>query len=115
MKLRDLIEEKSKLPVTLGFGPRFLHSTGQLHKGDRGRGLFIQLVSENQKNLAIPDNPGSGESQLSFAELKLSQAAGDYKALVSKGRSLISIHFSSDVSGEIEKIARYFEKSVHLT
>lgn len=110
MKLRDLIEEKSKLPVTLGFGPRFLHSTGQLHKGDGGRGLFIQLVSENQKNLAIPDNPGSGESQLSFAELKLSQAAGDYKALVSKGRSLISIHFSSDVSGEIEKIARYFEK-----
>ncbi len=108
MELRDKLEDKTKLPVTLGFGPRFLHSTGQLHKGDNGKGFFIQLVGENKNDFRIPDSPGSDESSLSFGVLKKAQAAGDYKALSSNKRNVVSIHFSDDPQSEIQKIIDVF-------
>ena len=88
--LRTKIQEKYKIAVTVGFGPRFLHSTGQLHKGDAGNGLFIQFTSTPQNDLAIPDNPGAGKSSIAFGILKIAQALGDKKALENKGRKIIS-------------------------
>jgi glucose-6-phosphate isomerase len=85
MKLRD----KYKVATTMGYGPRFLHSTGQLHKGDSGRGLFIQITSETDNEILIPDQPGSNSSSMSFQTLKLSQALGDAAALEEAGRRLI--------------------------
>jgi hypothetical protein len=95
--LRTKIQEKYKIAVTIGFGPRFLHSTGQLHKGDAGNGLFIQFTSAPQNDLAIPDNPGAGKSSITFGILKVAQALGDRKALINKGRKILSFDLGKDV------------------
>ena len=108
LSLRAQIESISSVPVTLGFGPRFLHSTGQLHKGDSGEGFFIQIVSDNENDLRIPDDVGSAESVFSFQVLKMAQATGDFKSLDEMGRSIVRIGIPSDVSESIRKIARFF-------
>ncbi|MDH7512922.1 MAG: hypothetical protein QHH14_08250 [Clostridiales bacterium] len=96
-KLRALLREKTRLAVTLGYGPRFLHSTGQLHKGDSGRGLFIQITSPAFEDIPIPDGPGSLRSSLSFGVLCASQARGDHEALKSAGRRIMRIELSQEV------------------
>lgn len=96
--LRTKIQEKYKIAVTVGFGPRFLHSTGQLHKGDAGNGLFIQFTSTPQNDLAIPDNPGEDKSSITFGILKIAQALGDRKALINKGRKIISFDLGKEVA-----------------
>lgn len=106
--LRTQIESISSVPVTLGFGPRFLHSTGQLHKGDSGEGFFIQIVSDNANDLRIPDNINSAESVFSFGILKMAQATGDFKSLDEKGREIVRIGISSEVAANIATIARFF-------
>lgn len=108
LSLRAQIERISSVPVTLGFGPRFLHSTGQLHKGDSGEGFFIQVVSQNANDLRIPDDVGSPESIFSFGILKMAQATGDFKSLNEKGRKVVKIGIPSEVAENIAKITRLF-------
>lgn len=108
LSLRAQIESISSVPVTLGFGPRFLHSTGQLHKGDSGEGFFIQIVSRNANDLRIPDDVGSPGSVFSFGILKMAQATGDFKSLDEKGRGIVKIDISSEVAENIAKITRLF-------
>lgn len=92
--LQDIRLEAHKnfnVATTLGFGPRFLHSTGQLHKGDRGNGLFVQFSSQIKPDVDIPDQAGKADSAMSFGTLKMSQALGDAQALRDAGRRVISI------------------------
>ena len=89
--LQTAIRNRTKAAVTLGFGPRFLHSTGQLHKGDRGNGLFLQLVDQPQTDLPIPDVAGKPESSVSFGVLIASQFLGDRQALLDAGRRVLRI------------------------
>jgi len=91
------LQKYTGIAVTVGFGPRFLHSTGQLHKGDRGNGLFIQLTCDEEQDITIPDNPGSHDSDLSFQILKTAQAMGDYHALKNENRRVIHFHFSKNI------------------
>lgn len=90
-QLRTQIQRKYKVPVTIGYGPRFLHSTGQLHKGDAGNGLFIQIISSVADDLPIPDNPGEEKSSLTFGVLKTAQAFGDRQALIDNKRKVLTI------------------------
>ncbi len=106
--LRREIEKISSVPVTLGFGPRFLHSTGQLHKGDSGKGFFIQMVSRNAEDISIPDEVGSRASVFSFEILKAAQATGDFRSLDEKGREVAAIGISPEVSADIQKIRKIF-------
>ncbi len=106
LSLRAQIESISSVPVTLGFGPRFLHSTGQLHKGDSGEGFFIQIVSENKTDLPIPDKISSSESSFSFEILKTAQATGDFRSLDEKGRVIVRIGIPPDVPNSLRNIAR---------
>ena len=108
LSLRETLGRISRVPVTLGFGPRFLHSTGQLHKGDSGDGLFLQIVSENSNDVPIPDDMGSAESGLSFGILKTAQATGDFRSLDEKGRTVACIRVASDGGAGIRKVARLF-------
>lgn len=85
-ELRRVIRDKSKLAVTVGLGPRYLHSTGQLHKGGPPSGLFIQMTADDPHDLPI-----QGEA-FTFAVLKNAQALGDLQALRNKGRRVIRIH-----------------------
>jgi len=87
------IRAKTDLAVTSDFGPRFLHSTGQLHKGGRGNGLFIQLTSGHPRDAGVPAGPGSSTSSYSFGTLIDAQALGDREALRENGRRVIHFHF----------------------
>jgi len=88
-ELRLDLRDQWKLATTVGYGPRFLHSTGQLHKGDGGNGMFIQFISEALQDVPIPDEAGSDKSTMSFGVLKKAQALGDAQALLDAGRRVI--------------------------
>ena len=95
--LRTLIQKKYKVATTLGFGPRFLHSTGQLHKGDAGNGYFIQFTSGIEEDLPIPENPGEESTSITFGILIKAQALGDRQALIDNKRKVITIDLGSEV------------------
>ena len=103
-KLRLKILQKYNLAVTAGYGPRLLHSTGQLHKGDAGHGLFIQFTAKAGKDLPIPEIIGESKSSLSFKTLIDSQALGDRQALLNSGRKVISVQFSDSFISNLKKI-----------
>ncbi|MBE3142311.1 MAG: bifunctional transaldolase/phosoglucose isomerase, partial [Planctomycetes bacterium] len=85
-KIRAHVLKQTGTATTLGFGPRFLHSTGQLHKGGPNSGLFLQITSDTSQDLAIP-----GED-ITFGDLERAQALGDLEALLARGRRAIRIH-----------------------
>jgi hypothetical protein len=90
-ELRLTLRTGLRAATTVGYGPRFLHSTGQLHKGDGNNGLFIQITHTPTQDVKIP-----GENY-SFATLVAAQAQGDYNALAENGRRLIRFHIAADV------------------
>ncbi len=102
--LRHGLRDRTGFATTLGFGPRFLHSTGQMHKGDGGNGVFIQITSEKPVDLAIPDEAGEDESSISFGVLIQAQALGDRRALQEEGRKVIRFHLEGDVQGGLQKL-----------
>ena len=102
--LRLRIRDKYRIATTLGYGPRFLHSTGQLHKGDAGRGLFIQITSTPAQDLPIPDEPGDQRSSMTFGVLKTAQAMGDRQALLDAGRRVIRLELGTDLTGGLRRL-----------
>ncbi len=103
-RLRLAIRDRTRLATTVGYGPRFLHSTGQLHKGDAGNGLFVQFTSDAVVDLAIPDEAGADASAMPFGVLKNAQALGDYQALVDEERRVLRIHLGTDVAGGLRRL-----------
>jgi len=85
---RRKVVERHHIATTLGYGPRFLHSTGQLHKGGPDSGLFLQITAEHEQELPIPGKP------YTLGVVADAQALGDLQALKSSGRSVTRIHFS---------------------
>jgi hypothetical protein len=101
-RLRVNLRRRTGLASTHGFGPRYLHSTGQYHKGGPNTGVFLLITAEDQSATPIP---GAGYT---FSTLKRAQAFGDFDALVAAGRSVIHYHFDdplADFSAELEKVA----------
>jgi transaldolase/glucose-6-phosphate isomerase len=97
--LQTALRDKTKLATTIGFGPRFLHSTGQLHKGDAGKGLFIQFTNAMPEDAPIPDEAGEDASAMSFGTLKTAQALGDRQALLDAKRPVIRFHLQNISDG----------------
>jgi len=100
------IRDKYHLAATFGYGPRYLHSTGQLHKGDVGRGLFIQFTANASADVPIPAVAGELSSSLSFESLKAAQAFGDRQALAQAGRRLIRFHLGVNVMEGLHRLNR---------
>jgi len=105
-KLRETIFAKHGLAVTIGYGPRYLHSTGQLHKGDSGNGLFIQLTADDLLDIGIPDRIGVAGSTLTFGALKSAQAQGDWQALKDAGRRIIRFHWKANPAAGLKKLTK---------
>ena len=84
------LRDRLKLATTLGWGPRFLHSTGQLHKGGPASGVFIQLVDEMEKDIPVP------ETNYAFGQLIQAQALGDFRALKQRNRRVIRLNLGHD-------------------
>ena len=104
LELRTALRDRFGKAATVGYGPRFLHSTGQLHKGDAGKGLFVQLTADAAGDADIPDEAGSPRSSLTFGILKEAQALGDRQALLDGGRQVIRFHLGTDVIGGLRKL-----------
>jgi transaldolase/glucose-6-phosphate isomerase len=97
--MRHAVRDAYKVATTLGYGPRFLHSTGQLHKGGPNRGVFLQITADDANDLAIPAAP------YSFGVLKDAQAQGDFEVLARRERRALRIHLGADVSAELNDLA----------
>lgn len=106
-QLSTWIRNRFHLPATVGYGPRFLHSTGQLHKGDAGKGLFIQFTADDPWDTPIPDEMGLPDTSITFGVLKNAQAFGDRQALVNAGRSVVRFHLGSDIIGGLKIMKKH--------
>ncbi len=93
--LRDVVAAASKRPVTFGWGPRFLHSTGQYHKGGPEVGVFLQLTAEYDEahDLPIPGRP------FTFGQFIQAQAAGDASVLADRGRPVLTLTLRDVAAG----------------
>ena len=87
--VRPTIAAATERPVTFGWGPRFLHSTGQYHKGGPSTGVYLQITSQPERDLAVPDRP------FTFHEFLIAQAVGDGQVLAEKGRPVLRLHLDS--------------------
>ena len=92
-KLRDILATRTNRPVTFGWGPRFLHSTGQYHKGGPAQALVIQIAGEHGHDLEVPGRP------FSFGTLINAQAQGDANVLMESGLPVVSLRFGEPLAG----------------
>ena len=102
-RLRLLLRQRCRVVTTLGFGPRFLHSTGQLHKGDGNQGVFIQLTADCDRDVPIPGEP------YTFGTLIAAQFQGDFQALVENGRRLLRIHLNGSFKNGLKHLLSLLE------
>jgi transaldolase/glucose-6-phosphate isomerase len=89
--IRHRVRDKKKVATVLGFGPRFLHSTGQAYKGGPNTGVFLQITCDNAVDLPVPDQ------KYTFGIVKAAQARGDFAVLAERGRRALRVHLGSDV------------------
>jgi transaldolase/glucose-6-phosphate isomerase len=98
LEIQVRLQTMTGLVCTLGFGPRFLHSTGQLHKGGPVGGLFLQLVDEPAQDLPVP------ETEYSFARMIAAQSLGDLHALRRRGRRVLRISLGKDRDMALDRV-----------
>ena len=90
--LRVLIRDRKRVATCVGFGPRFLHSTGQAYKGGPNSGVFLQITCDDALDLPVPDQ------KYTFGVVKAAQARGDFDVLAERGRRVLRIHLGPDVA-----------------
>ncbi len=100
--LRDKILCRTKRAVLFGYGPRYLHSSGQLHKGDGNNGVFLILSADPANDIQIPGQ------HYTFGQLCNAQALGDFQALENKGRRVVKLHLQQPVAQAIKKLSDLF-------
>jgi transaldolase/glucose-6-phosphate isomerase len=103
--LRTTVRDAKHVATTVGFGPRFLHSTGQLHKGGSNEGVFFQITHDASIDVPIPGMVG-------FRTLQRAQALGDFESLDSRARRGARIHFPGDLARGLQKLADAFDAAL---
>jgi len=106
-EMRHVIADRYTVPSCLEIGPRYLHSTGQLHKGGPNSGVFLILSAEEPRDIAIDDERAS-----SLGELAKAQAMGDFSILSSRGRRCVHIHLPDNSAVSIRALVKAFKKAV---
>ena len=104
--IRLTLRNGTKCATTTGYGPRFLHSTGQLHKGGPGTGVFFQITANDAKDFPVP-----GESY-TFSILKQAQALGDFRSLATRGRRAIRVDLGNDTLGGLRRLHDLISRSL---
>lgn len=105
-EIRHVIRAAKRAATTLGFGPRYLHSTGQEHKGGPASGLFLQVIGQDENDLQAPGSP------CSFGILKTAQARGDFDVLVARGRRVLRVDLGRDVSRGLALLAEAVKRAL---
>ncbi len=99
-RLRTRIRDARHVATCVGFGPRFLHSTGQTYKGGPNSGVFLQITADDAHDLPVP-----GE-MFTFGVVKAAQARGDFDVLAERGRRALRVHLGADVAAGLARLAR---------
>ena len=94
--IREKVRRRTGVATCLGFGPRFLHSTGQAYKGGANNGVFLQITSDDMFDLPVPGQ------KYTFGVVKSAQARGDFQVLVDRDRRALRIHFKDDLASGLE-------------
>jgi transaldolase/glucose-6-phosphate isomerase len=98
-KIRKEIVESKQVATVLGFGPRFLHSTGQAYKGGPNSGVFLQITCEEPEDLQVPDQ------KYTFGVVKAAQARGDFQVLAERRRRALRVHLGKDLAKGLDQLA----------
>jgi transaldolase/glucose-6-phosphate isomerase len=104
--IRVAVRDARHVATCAGFGPRFLHSTGQLHKGGPDRGVFLQITCDDADDIPVPGR------RYTFGTVKAAQARGDLEVLRARGRRALRVHLGSDVAGGLERLAGAVERGL---
>ena len=91
-EIRLMVRDRKRVATCLGFGPRFLHSTGQAYKGGPNTGVFLQITCDDANDLAVP------EQKYTFGVVKAAEARGDFEVLAERGRRVLRVHLGPDVA-----------------
>lgn len=97
-QIRTQVLEHYSVATCVGFGPRFLHSTGQAYKGGANSGVFLQITSDDEVDVPVPGQ------KFTFGVVKTAQARGDFQVLIDRGRRALRVHLGKDVAGGLERI-----------
>ncbi len=96
--IRQVVRDRSRVATCVGYGPRFLHSTGQAYKGGPNSGVFLQITCDDAVDLPVPGR------HYTFGVVKAAQARGDFEVLAERGRRLLRVHLGTDVAAGLEQL-----------
>ncbi len=105
-KMRHAVRDRKRVATCLGFGPRFLHSTGQAYKGGPNSGVFLQITCDDAVDLPVPGQ------KYTFGVVKAAQARGDFQVLVERKRRALRVHLPADVKSGLEKLGRAVSEAI---
>lgn len=103
--IRHIVRAQTRVATCLGFGPRFLHSTGQAYKGGPNSGVFLQITCEDAADLPVPGQ------RYTFGVVKAAQARGDFHVLAERGRRVLRVHLGSDVTAGLATLKAAVERA----
>jgi hypothetical protein len=104
--LRHTVRDTKKVATCLGYGPRFLHSTGQAYKGGPNTGVFLQITCDDAEDLPVPGQ------RYTFGVVKAAQARGDFQVLTERGRRALRVHLGKDVRAGLSLLQRTIEQAL---
>ena len=104
--LRHRVRDRKHVATCLGFGPRFLHSTGQAYKGGPPSGVFLQVTCDDAQDVAVPGQ------KYTFGVVKAAQARGDFQVLAERGRRALRVHLGPDVAAGLKTLGAAIEKAL---
>ena len=104
--IRHRVRDRKRVATCLGFGPRFLHSTGQAYKGGPDTGVFLQVTCDDAQDLPVP-----GQSY-TFGVVKAAQARGDFQVLAERERPALRVHLGPDVAAGLRTLEAAVEKAL---
>ena len=104
--IRHAVRDKKKVATVLGFGPRFLHSTGQAYKGGPNSGVFLQITCDDAKDLPVPGQ------KYTFGVVKAAQARGDFAVLAERGRRAVRVHLGKNLKSGLATLTKAVQKAI---
>ncbi len=104
--IRHAVRDKKKVATVLGFGPRFLHSTGQAYKGGPNSGVFLQITCDDAKDLQVPGQ------KYTFGIVKAAQARGDFAVLAERGRRALRVHLGKNLKSGLASLTKALQKAI---
>lgn len=108
-KIRRQVFKNTKAATCLGFGPRFLHSTGQAYKGGANQGVFLQITSDDAEDLQVP------EQKYTFGIVKAAQARGDFQILLDRERRALRVHLGKNAADDLRKLTEIIASNLSPT